>query len=96
MYTTSQAAKRIEVCKNTLLRWIAEGLIPDVERDWRGWRVWSQEDVNRAMVFKVSYHGEPIPRAKRRPLPKVGYARSAAESMARYGRGCARRARATT
>ncbi|MHC4529397.1 MAG: helix-turn-helix domain-containing protein, partial [Planctomycetota bacterium] len=41
VYTTAQAAKQIGVCKNTLLRWVYEGLIPDVGQDWRGWRSWS-------------------------------------------------------
>ncbi|MHC4157130.1 MAG: helix-turn-helix domain-containing protein, partial [Planctomycetota bacterium] len=48
MYTTAEAARQISVCKNTLLRWVYEGLIPDVGRDWRGWRSWSQADINRA------------------------------------------------
>ena len=86
MYTTVEAAKRIGVCKNTLLRWIDEGFVPDVERDWRGWRIWSQEDINRAKAFKDAYHGRPIPRVRRRPVSKVRYAKSAAESMSRYGK----------
>ena len=87
MYTTVEAAKQIGVSKNTLLRWINEGLIPDVERDWRGWRIWSEGDINRAKAFKGDYHGHPIPRVRRRPVSKVVYAKSAADSMARYGKG---------
>lgn len=86
MYTTVEAAKRVGVCKNTLLRWINEGLIPDVERDWRGWRTWSQEDINRAKAFRKAYHSQPIPRVRRRPVYKARYAKSAAESMSRYGK----------
>ena len=40
MFSTAQAAERIGVSKNTLLRWLDEGLTEDVERDWRGWRLW--------------------------------------------------------
>ena len=86
MYTTAEAAKRVGVCRNTLLRWISEGLIPDVERDWRGWRTWSQEDINRAKAFREAYHSQPIPRVRRRSVSKARYAKSAAESMSRYGR----------
>ena len=85
MQATAQAARQIGVCKNTLLRWIAEGLIPDVQRDWRGWRVWSQEDVERARRFRESYHDRPIPRIRRRPVPKSAYLEQAAKTMARYG-----------
>jgi len=85
VHSTLQAAQKIGVSKNTLLRWIAEGLIPDVNRDWRGWRVWYERDINRARAFKDAYHGQPIPRRRRRPVSKARYARSAAESMARCG-----------
>jgi len=87
MYSTVQAAERVGVCKNTLLRWIREGLIPDVGRDWRFWRVWSEQDIARAIAFKRSYHGRPLPRARRRPLPRAGYAKPSSESMSRYSRG---------
>jgi hypothetical protein len=93
MYTTVEAAKQIGICKNTLLRWISEGFIPDVERDWRGWRTWSQDDINRAKVFRKAYHSQPIPRARRRPVSKASYARSAAESMSRYGEALMKRAK---
>jgi len=83
--TTVEAAKQIGVSKNTLLRWINEGFIPDVERDWRGWRTWSQEDVSRAKAFREDYHSQPIPRVRRRPISKARYAKSVAESMSRYG-----------
>jgi len=86
MCTTVEAAEQIGVSKNTLLRWIAEGYTPDVERDWRGWRIWSKEDIDRAKAFKEAYHGQPIPRVRRRPVSKERYAKSAAESMSRYGR----------
>ena len=51
MYTTAQAAQQIGVCKNTLLRWIGVGLIPDVARDWRGWRVYFEADFEAIRRF---------------------------------------------
>ena len=86
MCTTAQAAEQIGVCKNTLLRWVNEGLIPEVHRDWRGWRVWSEKDINTARAFKKAYHARPIPRVRRRAAPKASYGKSVAESMAQYGR----------
>lgn len=63
--STAQAAKRIGVSKNTLLRWISQGLIPDVKRDWRRWRVWTEEDIQRANAFKQAYHDRPAAAARR-------------------------------
>ena len=85
MYSTAEAARRIGVCKNTLLRWISDGLMPDVDRDERSWRVWFPQDIHRARAFKKSYRGRAIAR-RQRPVAKAEYARSAAESMVRFGR----------
>ena len=90
MYSTLQAAKQIGIAKNTLLRWISLGLIEEVDRDWRGWRVWSEEDIHRAKAFQKRYHSQPIPRVGRRPVPKAEHARQAAQSMAKYGRALRR------
>jgi hypothetical protein len=86
MYATAEAAKRIGVSKNTLLRWIAEGLMPDVDRDWRGWRTWSAQDIERAIAFCRAYHEAPVPRKKRRPPSKTEFAKAAATSMWRLGK----------
>ncbi len=55
MYSTQEAADRIGVSKATLLRWISSELIRDVERDQRGWRIWSDEDIARVKRFRDSY-----------------------------------------
>jgi predicted site-specific integrase-resolvase len=90
MFSTAQAAKHIGVSKNTLLRWLDEGLTEDVQRDWRGWRLWRQEDIERVKTFRAVYHSKPIRRARHRSFNRVEYARSAAASMARFGRGYSR------
>jgi hypothetical protein len=44
------------ISKNTFLRWIREGMFADVElRDRRGWRLFSNHDLDRlkAEVHKV-------------------------------------------
>jgi len=87
MFSTAEAAQCIGVSKNTLLRWLDEGLIEDVPRDWRGWRVWRPQDIERVKAFQEAYHNEPLKRARRRPVAKADCAKAAAVSMASFGRG---------
>ena len=61
MISTAEAAARIGVSKNTLLRWIAEGRLADVTRDWRNWRGWSEDDVARARALRDQLHLAPEP-----------------------------------
>ena len=81
MYTTVEVAKRLSICKSTLLRWIHEGLIPDVGRDWRGWRMWSEKDINKAKAFMEAYHSQPKRRQRRRLFSKAQYAKAVADTM---------------
>lgn len=73
-HTTAQAAKITGVSKNTLLEWIQRGHIPEPERDWRGWRRWTQADIDRAVAYKLAPRAAPPHRpVVRRPrvLEKV-------------------------
>ena len=87
MFRTIEAANCIGVSKNTLLRWLDEGLIDDVQRDWRGWRVWMQRDIERIKAFKLEYHSKPIRRIRRSALSRVEYAKAAAQSMGSFAKG---------
>jgi len=41
-YRTAEVCRMIGISRNTLFRWLKEGIIPDVEyRDWRGWRLFT-------------------------------------------------------
>ena len=45
-YRTAEACQTIGISKNTLFRWIREGLFPDVKhRDRRGWRLFTEEEI---------------------------------------------------
>lgn len=47
-YRTAEACKVAGISKNTYLRWIASGVVGDVElRDRRGWRLFTQRDLER-------------------------------------------------
>lgn len=54
---TAKAAHVLGVSKSTLLRWISTGLIKDVQRDQKGWRVWTNSDIQRVVRFLASYKG---------------------------------------
>ena len=87
MLSTVEAAKRVGVSKSTLLRWLDEGLVEDVQRDWRGWRVWRSRDVERVKAFRTAYHSKPIRRIRRSALSRADYAKAAAQSMGTFARG---------
>ena len=87
MLSTIEAANCIGVSKNTLLRWLDEGLVEDVQRDWRGWRVWTQQDIERVKAFKLEYHSKPIKRLRRNSISRAEYAKAAAQSMRSFAKG---------
>jgi len=54
-YRTAEVCRMIGISRNTLFRWLKEGIFSDVEyRDWRGWRLFTpaQLEIIRA---KTSY-----------------------------------------
>lgn len=46
-YTTAEAALRLGVSRATLLRWFREDRVSEVGRDWRGWRVFFDDDLEQ-------------------------------------------------
>lgn len=54
-YKTNDICARFDISRATLFRWESEGLLTDVERDWRGWRVYREnnlKDIERIMKSK--------------------------------------------
>ena len=54
-YSTAEIAKAIGVSKNTLLRWLYAGNLPEPERKTFGGvenRIWSSKDLERARKYK--------------------------------------------
>ncbi len=50
-YKTNEICTRFDISRATLFRWESDGLLHGVERDWRGWRVYS--DSNLREIEKI-------------------------------------------
>jgi DNA-binding transcriptional MerR regulator len=51
-YKTNDICSRFDISRATLMRWENDGLLSKVERDWRGWRVYSErtlKDIEKIM-----------------------------------------------
>ena len=47
-YRTSEACAIVGISRMTFLRYVREGVLDDVEyRDWRGWRLFTDDDLAR-------------------------------------------------
>jgi len=45
-YRTTEVCRMVGISRNTLFRWLKEGIVTDVEyRDWRGWRLFTEAQV---------------------------------------------------
>jgi DNA-binding transcriptional MerR regulator len=44
-YKTNDICTRFDISRATLFRWESDGLLDGVERDWRGWRLYSESNV---------------------------------------------------
>ncbi len=44
-YKTKDICDRFDISRATLFRWESEGLLPGVGRDWRGWRVYDDQNL---------------------------------------------------
>ncbi len=49
--TVTEAASAVGVSPKTIRRWEAFGKVPKAKKDWRGWRVYFKEDVERLISF---------------------------------------------
>jgi hypothetical protein len=48
---TNEAARAAGISKNTLLRWLKAGKVPEVARDRNGWRIFGPADVEAVREF---------------------------------------------
>ncbi len=64
MYT-AEAAEKIGISRATLLRWFAQGKIAEVARDVRGWRVYTEEDIDRISNYANRIDAPEVTRSQR-------------------------------
>lgn len=50
-YQLTEAARQIGIAPITLKRWLLQGRVKEVARDRNGWRVFTQEDIERIRAF---------------------------------------------
>ena len=49
--TITEVAERLGVTPKTIMRWERTGKVHTSKRDWRGWRVYDETDVERLKAF---------------------------------------------
>jgi len=60
-YRTAEVCRVIGISRNTLFRWLKEGVFSDVEyRDWRGWRLFTKAQMET--IRKKTSHVTAISR----------------------------------
>ncbi len=45
IYKTKEICDRFDMSRATLFRWESEGLLSGVGRDWRGWRIYNENNL---------------------------------------------------
>ena len=64
-YRTSEALEKIGIGRTTFYRWIKEEHIEDVKRkDIRGWRLFTEEDIENITEYVAQYYRSPKPPRK--------------------------------
>ena len=49
--TITEVARKLGVVPKTIMRWEKSGKVPSVKRDWRGWRVYSRDELKELKQF---------------------------------------------
>lgn len=50
-YQLKEAARRIGIAPITLKRWLLQGRVDEVARDRNGWRVFTEQDIDRIRQY---------------------------------------------
>jgi excisionase family DNA binding protein len=45
-YTTSEVCKETGISRPTLFRWLKQGVLKEIRKDRRGWRLFTEDDLN--------------------------------------------------
>jgi len=59
-YRTLEVCRMMGISRATILRWLKAGVIKNLSRDTRGWRLFTEEDLSkiRAKINKVDIKEE--------------------------------------
>ena len=49
-YRTADICRALGISRSTLLRWLKNGVLKRSHRDRKGWRVFTEEDLNKIRV----------------------------------------------
>lgn len=55
-WSITEVAKELGVTPKTITRWEKAGKVARAKRDWRGWRVYSQEELDLMKSFVQSVY----------------------------------------
>ena len=50
--TITDVAEKIGVVPKTIIRWEKSGKVRKAKRDWRGWRVYSSDELSELREFR--------------------------------------------
>lgn len=59
-YKTNEICALFDISKATLFRWEDRGLISNVGRDWRNWRLYSTQNIKEIKKIIASKGGKKI------------------------------------
>ncbi len=51
LLSTADVAERVGIHRDTLLRWLRQGIVPEPARDRNGWRSFSESDANAVLAY---------------------------------------------
>jgi DNA-binding transcriptional MerR regulator len=49
--TITDVAEMVGVSPRTIMRWESNGKVKKAKRDWRGWRIYDNEDIEELIAF---------------------------------------------
>lgn len=61
-YRTSEACTMTRVSRATLFRWLNEGILRGIHRDRRGWRLFTEDDLEKIQAEAQRIEFEENPR----------------------------------
>lgn len=59
-YRMAETCKLAELSRATLVRWLGKGLLTQIRRDRRGWRLFSKDDIEIIRAEAIKIHFESL------------------------------------